>query len=471
MSAPHNLSESVPAGASTTSEPTPFADPVPRWRSWVALVALSLTFGVVQLDATIVNVAAETLQRELGGGVGTAQWVVVGYAVPFSALLLVGGAWGDRFGHRRTCVAGFALFAVASLLAALAGTVGGWPLLVLGRALQGLGAAVMLPASLAMIGTLHPEPRARTRALGIWGGIATTGFATGPVLGGLLITHVGWPAIFLVNVPVSLVVAAAIRFAGPPDTVRAHRSSPVGALLGVITLGAATGALILAGQQRWPAMVVALAVAAAAGGGFAHDQRHSRHPVVPPALVHPSGFRWALATGFAFNFTMYGALLCVSLELQGSYGFSALTGGLAALPMAVVVSVGATASGFLAARSGPRRPMLAGFTGAAAGAAVMAAGAATTSPTLMVVGLTVVGLCSIAMPAMTAVALDAAPKDHTGLAGGALNTARQLGGAVGVAAMGSVVNAGGSRAGATAAFVLASVCCLFGVLSTVKATR
>src|SRR5262249_25988629 len=156
-----------------------------RRRRTVTLVALSLTFALVQLDATIVNVALQTLRTDLGGGVSAAQWAVDGYAIPFAACMLTAGALGDRHGHRRICLLGFALFGVASAGAALAG---GWSVLIGARVAQGVGAALMFPASLAMITELYPEPRERSRALGVWGGIATLGFASGPLLGGLLIT-------------------------------------------------------------------------------------------------------------------------------------------------------------------------------------------------------------------------------------------------------------------------------------------
>ena len=161
-------------------------------------MAVSLTFALVQLDATIVNVALQTLRAHLGGGVGAAQWAVDGYAIPFAACMLTAGALGDRYGHRGTCVAGFVLFGLASAAAALAG---GWPVLIGARAVQGVGAALMLPSSLAMIAALYPDSPERSRALGVWGGIATLGFASGPLLGGVLITVAGWPAIFWINLP------------------------------------------------------------------------------------------------------------------------------------------------------------------------------------------------------------------------------------------------------------------------------
>lgn len=436
-------------------------------RRSAALVALSLTFGLVQLDATIVNVALPTLRADLGGGVGAAQWVVDGYAVPFAACMLTAGALGDRHGHRRTCVLGFALFGLASAAAAMAG---GWAPLVAARVLQGVGAAVMLPASLAMITELYPDARERAGALGIWGGVATLGFASGPLLGGVLVTAASWPWIFWVNVPAAALVGGTIALLGPRDRPRLRRIHPAGTFLGTVALAGLAAGIIEAGERRTATAACVLAVGLAGGWLFARSERHGRHPLVPPELLSSRPFRWALATGFAFNFAMYGALLCLSLSLQSAYGFSALAGGLAVLPMAVVVSFGATFSGFLAAAVGPRRPMLVGFGCAGAGALVVAVGGSLSSPAVMIVGLGVVGLCSLAMPAMTSVTLDAAPGPHAGFAGGSLNTARQVGGAIGVAVLGAVLNAGGYRTGFACALLLAAVACVCGLVSTVEAT-
>lgn len=433
----------------------------------LVLTALSLTFGTVQLDATIVNVALQTLRTDLGGGVSAAQWVVDGYAVPFAACMLTAGALGDRFGHRRVCTAGFALFGCASVAAALAR---GWPLLIAARAAQGVGAAVMLPASLAMVAALYPGNRERSRALGVWGGIATVGFAAGPLLGGVLIAAWGWPAIFWINVPVAAVVGGAIALLGPVDAPRERPLHPAGTALGVLALAALTSGVIEAGDRRTAIALALLVLGAVAGGLFAWHERRSLHPLVPVALLVRRAFHWGLATGFLFNFAMYGALLCVSLLLQGELGFSPLAGGLAALPMALVVSVGATSSGMLAAAIGARRPMVVGFLCAAVGCAVIAAGGLAPSALVVVVGLAGVGLCSLAMPAMTSVTLGAAQSEHAGLASGSLNTARQIGGAVGIAVLGAALNAGGPRQGFVAALVVATLACVAGIGSSILAT-
>ena len=431
------------------------------------LVALSLTFALVQLDATIVNVALQTLRTDLHGGVGAAQWAVDGYAVPFAACMLTAGALGDRYGHRRTCVIGFTLFGLASVAAALAG---GWPMLVGARAAQGVGAALMLPASLAMITELYPEPRERSRALGVWGGIATLGFAAGPVLGGLLIRVAGWPAIFWINLPLAAAIGGTVAALGPRDGPRLGRIHPVTTALGTIALAALTTGIIEGGDRRATAAACALALTGAAGCLFVRAERRSSDPLVPAELTGSVPFRWSLLTGFCFNFTMYGALLCVSLALQSDYGFSAVKGGLAVLPMAAVVGVGAISGGLLAAALGPRRPMLLGFTCAGTGAILTAVGGLAASPPLVIAGLTVIGLCCFAMPAMTSIALAAAPGRHAGLAGGSLNTVRQIGGAIGVALLGALLNVGGEHTGFVAALGVAAVASAFGLVGTARAT-
>jgi MFS transporter, DHA2 family, methylenomycin A resistance protein len=438
-----------------------------RLRAAITLIALSLTFGLVQLDATIINVALQTLRTDLGGGIDAAQWVVDGYAVPFAACMLTAGALGDRFGHRRSCLAGFVIFGVASAAAALSGD---WIMLITARVVQGVGAAIMLPASLALVSRLYPDERRRARALGVWGGVATAGFAAGPVVGGLLIRYSGWPAIFWINLPVAAVVGGAIALLAPADQPRHRRFDPAGTALIVIALAGITGGIIEAGSRQLLPAIGLLIIGAGTAVLVVRLERRSEHPLVPADLVGSSIFRWALITGFAFNFGMYGALLCVSLTLQGGYGMSPLAGGLAVLPMAVVVSIGATFSGFLAAVVGPRRPMIAGFVLAGCGALLISIGAFGRSELLIIIGMAGIGLCSLAMPAMTGVTLNAAAPEHSGLAGGSLNTSRQMGGALGVATLGAVLGAGGFRLGLGTALLITALVCAAGVLSSVKAT-
>lgn len=435
-------------------------------RRGVMLAALSLTFGLVQFDATVVNVALNSVRADLGGGIDAAQWLVDGYAVPFAACMLAAGALGDRYGHKLASVAGFVLFGLASLVAALSND---WSVLIPARAVQGVGAAIMLPASLALIGRLYPDPRRRSRALGIWSGIATAGFASGPIVGGLLIRSAGWPAIFWLNLPVAAVVGTTIALLAPRDVRSNRRPDLAGTILAVASLAALTAGVIECVRHPLTGVLLMLGGVVAAVL-FILVERHRTEPLVPGELLKPPAFRWALVTGLIFNFALYGSLLCVSLALQSAYGFTPIRAGLAVLPMALVVGAGATSSGFVVARVGPRPPMIVGFCCAAAGMLIITVGALLGHPVVIILGLTIGGLISFAMPAMTAVALNAAPVAHAGFAGGSLNTARQLGGAVGVALLGAVLNGAGYRTGFGIAALIATLVSASGLLSTFRAT-
>ncbi|KXP00571.1 MFS transporter [Tsukamurella pseudospumae] len=438
----------------------------PDRRRTVALLALSLAFGLIQFDATVVNVVLGSMTRDLGGGLGLAQWAVDGYTIPFAALMLLAGPAADRFGRKQVCVLGFALFALATAGCALAP---GWAALIGFRVVQGVAAAMILPSSLAMIGELYPGAAERARALGIWGGIASAGFAAGPPIGGLLAASAGWRAVFWVGAPIAILAGLAV-WATVPDSPRHARPLDVrGATVGAAALALGTAALIELGQGR-AALAGALAAAAVlATSAFVASQRVARHPMVPRGLLARGPFRGAAITGLVFNFALYGALLVVGLALQQVHGLTVLETGAAILPMTVVVALGSTASGFVTARTGPRPPMVAGFACAATGALVVAVGAS--HPSAIVTGMSLIGLASLAMPAMTSVALDAAPPEHAGLAGAVLNCARQAGGALGVAGFGALYNATGRTSTALAVtFGAVAVILVVGVVTSIGAT-
>jgi DHA2 family methylenomycin A resistance protein-like MFS transporter len=435
-------------------------------RRAVALVALSLAFGLIQLDASIVNVALGVLREDLGGGVATAQWVVDGYTLPLAAAMLTAGALGDVLGHRRVCLAGIAIFGVASLGCAVAPD----PLvLVIARAVQGLGAAALLPASLAMITDLYPDPTRRARALGIWGGVASLGFVTGPLLGGLLVESAGWRAIFVINIPVCALLGVAILGLTQSGERSARRLDIPGTVLGFAALVSATAGIIEAGQHRPLRAAILIVVGGLLGLVFLLVERHRRDPVLPRGLLSIGPLRWAIVTGLGFNFVLYGLLLCVLLALQESYGLGVLAAGLAAAPLAVVVSCGATFSGFAVARFGPRRPMVIGFSAAVTGAVVIMIGVLRRDVATIIVGLGLTGVISLAMPAMTSVALAHAPVGHAGVASGTLNTARQLGGAISVAVLGSILGVD-PRYGLAIAALVVAVVGVGAIGSAVKAT-
>jgi DHA2 family methylenomycin A resistance protein-like MFS transporter len=407
-------------------------------RKW-ALVALCLAFFVVQLDVTVVNVGLQTIRRELGGGLGGQQWVVASYTLALAAGMLTAGALGDRFGARRLCVTGLVVFAIGSALCAFAPTM---PMLIAARLVQGVGAAALLPCSLALIVLQCEDPRERAHALGLWGGISSIGLATGPVVGGLLIAVSTWRAIFLVNVPVCALAIVLIRmFAHESPRRRDQRMDCLGLVLGTVALASVTGGLIEAGQLGWgkPVPLTLILGGLAIGTGFVLLERSRAHPMLPMRIFASRPFSAATTAGGIFNFNLYGTLLCVSLFLQGPLGRSAFAAGLLILPLTVAVGIGAMLSGRLTARYGPRPPMLIGYGLGALGGALLAFVGPHGPLPLLVAGSTIVGFCSVSMPAMTSVVMAAADRSLTGLASGVLNTARQGGGALGTAVLGTLL--------------------------------
>jgi DHA2 family methylenomycin A resistance protein-like MFS transporter len=413
----------------------------------VALVAVCLGFFVIQLDVTIVNVALPAIQRDIGGTVAGLQWVIDAYTLALAAVMLTAGSAADRLGAKKVFLAGLAGFAAGSAGCAAAPDLG---VLIAARTVQGLGASALLPCSLALIVHQFHDAGPRARALGVWGGMGSLGVALGPVLGGGLIAAVGWRSIFLVNIPVCALTGwLLVRHVpeSPPDPSR--RADLPGLLLGVAALGAITGGFIEAGQQGWLAPVPGALIAAgiAAGACFVLAERRQAGPMLPLRLFRARPFSAATGVGVLFNLCVYGTLICVSLYLQQSRGESAIATGLLILPMSVAIGIGSTASGWVTARLGPRPPMVAGLILGAAGAALLSAMGASTPLGVLVAGTVVLGLCSLAMPAMTAVVVGSAGRGHAGVASGVLNAARQAGGALGVALLGALLAGRGGRGG------------------------
>jgi DHA2 family methylenomycin A resistance protein-like MFS transporter len=410
------------------------ARPGPRF---FGLISVCLGFFVIQLDVTIVNVALPAIQREVGGSVGGLQWVIDAYTLALASVMLTAGSQADRLGARRVFTAGLIVFGAGSAACAAAPTLG---VLIAARAVQGLGAAALLPCSLALIVHQYPDPGPRARALGVWGGMGSLGVALGPVVGGGLIAVAGWRWIFLVNVPVCALTLVLLRRhvrESPSDPSR--RTDVAGLFLGVASLAGLTGGFITAGEQGWtaPLPVALLAAGVAAGLLLVRAERRRAAPMLPLGLFRSVNLSAATGVGVLFNLCMYGALICLSLFLQQARHESALATGLLILPMSVAVGIGSVASGPLTARLGPRIPMTAGLALAGVGAAVLAA--ASDAPLAMIIaGSVLLGLCSLAMPAMTAVVVGSAGREHAGLASGILNAARQAGGALGVAILGAL---------------------------------
>ncbi|GAA3438531.1 MFS transporter [Kutzneria kofuensis] len=413
-------------------------------------------FFVVQLDVTVVNVALEAIRRDIGGGLGGEQWVVASYTIALAAGMLTAGSLGDRYGSRRICVLGVVVFGVGSVLCSSAPTM---PVLIVARAVQGVGAAALLPCSLALIIRQFPEPKDRAHALGVWGGIASIGLAAGPVAGGVLIALADWRAIFWVNVPFTVAAVVLIRrYVRESPPRRDRRLDPYGLVLGTVALSAFVAGLIEVG--RYALVLGGLAV----GIAFVLVERRRRDPMLPLEIFSSRPFSAATAAGLIFNFCLYGTLLCLSLHFQGPAGRSAFATGMLILPLTVAIGVGATLSGRLTARFGPRLPMLVGFSLGLLGAALLVL-----TP-FAVVGGILLCFCSIAMPAMTSVAMSGVPARHTTLASGVLNTARQAGGALGTAVLGTLLTAGNSGMSLRLPMIVVAVAYAGAIVCTLLAT-
>jgi DHA2 family methylenomycin A resistance protein-like MFS transporter len=396
-----------------------------------------LGFFVIPLDALVVNVALPAIGRDLGGGMTGLQWVVDGYTLLFAALLLSAGALSDRIGARRSFGAGLAAFVVASAACGLAPGLG---VLAAARLAQGAGAAVMLPASLALIREAYHDAARRARAIAIWSLGAAVASAAGPVAGGFL-TLLTWRAVFFLNLPVGAValylltgVARSPRRAVPFDRV--------GQVTAVVGMGGLTYGLIEGGADGFaaPRVLAALAVAVAALVAFFVAQVRGAHPMVPLGLFRSRPVAVSVSAGFTFTVGFYGLVFLLSLYLQQLRGLSPLATGLTFLPMTALTAVVTLVAPRVAARFGARVPLAAGQLLIAAGLLGLCLAVAG-APTWLLAALTVpVGLgSSLAVPTLTALLVGSVPAERAGTAGGVLNTCRQLGGALAVAVFGALV--------------------------------
>ncbi|MHC5263993.1 MFS transporter [Streptomyces sp. UC4497] len=408
-------------------------------RRTIVLLVMCVGMFLVQLDVTVVNVALPTIGHDLGGGLSGLQWVVDAYSVTLAAFLLAGGALGDRLGHRRVVVAGLGVFGLASLLCALAPAAG---TLIGARALQGVGAALLLPGTLAVVQRTFPDRAEQARALGIWAGVSALALPAGPLLGGFLVAATDWRAVFWLNVPLVAVAALfTLRLVPGGDGTPEHRMDLPGAALAAAALGGVVYCAVAAGGEAsatavaWAAVLSVVLLA-----GFVWRERRATAPMVPLDLFRRRAFSGANTVAAAMNFTGIGAVFVVTLYLQGVQGHGAFEAGLMMLPLFVPLAAGAPLTGRLVARFGPRPPMLAGLLLGAAGAlCLLAVGPNSGYPALVPVLVGLGAGMGLLTAAVVAAALRAGPEDRPGLSSGVNNTARQAAGALGIAVLGSLV--------------------------------
>jgi EmrB/QacA subfamily drug resistance transporter len=396
---------------------------------WV-LFATVLGSGVAFLDGTIVNVALPAIAEDLDATLGDLQWVLNAYLVTLTALLLLGGVLGDRYGRRRVFLIGLGAFTAASVLCGLAPNV---QLLIAARAAQGVGAALLVPGSLAIISAVfHPDDRAR--AVGAWSGLGGIATAIGPFAGGWLIDSVSWRLAFLVNVPFALAVVVASRHVPETRGTGAHHLDLPGAFTASAGLALATYGLI----EEQPAVTVIGIVGLLA---FVLVEARSREPMMPLSVFRSRQFSGANATTLAVYAALSGAFFLLVLELQVVLGYSALEAGAALMPVTILMLLLSARAGALAQRIGPRLPMALGPLGVAGGLFLWArvdAGSSYVGAVLP--GAIVFGLgLSLTVAPLTATIMAAAEEEHLGVASGINNAVARLAGLLAVALLPIVV--------------------------------
>ncbi|MGF6645275.1 DHA2 family methylenomycin A resistance protein-like MFS transporter [Paraburkholderia sp. GAS82] len=429
------------------------------------VATVSVGFVVTQLDVTIVNIALAKIGGDLHADVTGLQWIVDAYALAFSVLMLSAGVLGDRLGARRMYAVGIVIFALASLACGLAFDA---TMLVAARALQGIGAAAMLPNSLALLNqACGHDPKLRARAVGLWTAAGAVSIAAGPVIGGLLIAGFGWRSIFLVNLPICAAgLFATFAWVPRPDatavpntTVPGNAQSTAqaapqprsvdlpGQLLAIVALTAFTGAVIEGRPLglSHPLVAGGFILAVIAVIAFVTVEARVATPMLPLSLFRKRTFSAAVLFGICVNLTYYGMVFVLSLYLQHVRGYTPLEAGLAFLPLTGGFLASNVLSGWVVGRYGVRVPMICGALTAALGYGLLhLVGATTPLIGLLVPFLLIPSGMGLAVPAMTTAVLASVERQRAGTASAVLNTARQAGGAVGVAAFGALVSGAGA---------------------------
>ncbi len=411
-------------------------------RRWWILAVLCLSLVIVVMGNTLLNVAIPTLVRDLGATNTGLQWIVDAYALVFGGLLLTMGALGDRFGRKGALQIGLVIFAVASVGATL-GTAQAH--LIVARAVQGLGAALVMPATLSILTNVFP-PNERGKAIGVWAAFAGVGGAIGPVLGGWLLEHFWWGAVFLVNVPVIIVALVAGVFLVPTSRDPFQtRLDPVGAVLSIVALGGLLVAIIQGPDNGWssPLVLAGFALAVVGTAAFVWWELRVEHPMLEIRLFGDRGFATGTTSiAFAF-FAMFGTFFLLTQYLQFVLDYSPLEAGIRTLPLAAGLMVAAPNSDRLARRLGANYTVGAGLVVVAVGLVGLAV--VTVDSPFWIVGVTLLFLgigMGAAMAPSTGAIMAAMPLAKAGVGSAVNDTSREVGGAIGVAVLGSILSAG-----------------------------
>jgi EmrB/QacA subfamily drug resistance transporter len=441
-------------------------------RKWWTLAAVSFGLFMIMLDNTVVNVALPSIQEDLGTGLSQLQWIVAGYALSFAALMLIGGKLADAYGRRLIFVLGIVVFTAASLWCGLA-TSG--EMLIAARVVQGIGAALMNPATLSIIAATFPA-RERGMAIGIWAGVSALALAIGPLVGGLLTEHLSWHWIFFVNVPVGIVGVAASYLLIRESKDDTHESLDLpGLATSALGLFALTYGLIEANAYGWTSarIVGSFAVAIVSLAAFLVIERRRRSPMLDLTLFRSGTYAGANLAMLLVALAMFGVFFFVSLYMQNVLGYSAVQAGAAFLPMTLLIILVAPVAGKLSDRHGSRWLMSGGMVLLGVQLLYFSQLGPDASfwnllPAFLVGGL---GM-ALAMTPTVAAATRAVPVEKSGVGAAVLNAMRQVGGSIGIALMGAIVAAeatgrpgvDGFMAGFERALVVASAIAFVGAV-------
>lgn len=456
-------------------------DPPDR-RRWLVLAICCTSLLIVGMDATIVNVALPSIQKDLDASVSALQWIVASYTMVLASLLILSGSTADRLGRVRVFQTGLVVFTLASLGCSLAPDTG-W--LIAFRVLQGIGGSMLNPVAMSIIRNTFDDPRERAQAIGIWGAVFGLSMALGPVLGGVLVT-IDWRAVFLVNIPIGLVaILLTAKYVPESRAPRARRFDPVGQILAVVLLASLTSAIIEGPNLGWtsPWIITLGAVAVLAIAAFVGHELRRDEPLINLRFFASRPFAGATVIAVASFAAFAGFLFVNTLYLQEARDFSAPKAGLCVLPMAVMTILASPISGRIVGSRGARLPLVLGGLGMAAGGLMLVTLSNETSLVWLLAAYCVFGAgFGTLNPPITNTAVSGMPASQAGVAAAVATTSRMVGQTLGVAVLGAVATAGvtdsvstqlasSSHAGWWLITALAVGVVVLGVLSTTRAAQ
>jgi EmrB/QacA subfamily drug resistance transporter len=409
-------------------------------RNWWTLGAVALGLFMIMLDNTIVTVALPTIKRSFGIGVSELEWIVTAYTLTFATFILIGGKLADLFGRRLLLNIGLAVFTVSSLVCGLAGHI---DLLIGARAVQGVGAAIMVPSTLSIVTAAFP-PRQRGTAIGIWAGTAGMAIAIGPLLGGLLTQQLSWHWIFYVNIPVGVLamIAARIVIAESRDTSHEQSLDLAGLVTSGLSLFALTYALIEGNSRGWssPLIISLFTVSGVLMFAFIVLELHQRLPMLDLSLFRIGNFVGSTLVALLVSFSMYGVFFFMSLYVQNILGYSPIRTGVTFLPMTVLIILVAPAAGHLSDYIGSRWIMAGGMALVAVALYLFSGVELNTTFSGLLPAMIIGGIgIPMAMSPTTAAAMATVSVDRAGVGSAVLNSFRQVGGSMGVALLGAIM--------------------------------